>query len=342
LRVFFKDESKCLKIESSLLPSNPRMLQSIFNVAEYDNLHLGIDGSTSSFGLAWFKTKANPKLLMFSRSKDQFRKEFMSELFPFLQLLFSGMSFITATYERTPDDFTPDSKALRVMKETERSVKNFLESEHRVEIKNTQNIFGVFPGSWKAYMVPTDTNNNSGKKDKRLNSIGVLSQCRLDVKSYLYELDDSPSEHSYDCIEALGLAVYGSEFIKQGPLITTYRNFKRRRPLIAVAVKTIDSALASTISTLKTLSGGHSMCMFTPNRYHSILENLYALDSDEALGLLLVPTDSPLRFYFEFVFNAPSMKMSWMLVMVMRYNEESIKVIAKFRDAGLITHVVKI
>ena len=342
MRVFFKDKSKCFKIEASLLPSDPRMLQSIFNITEYDDLHLGVDGSTTSFGLAWFKTKANPKLVMFSRSKDQFRKEFMSELFPFLQLLFSGLSFNTATYERTPDDFTPDTKAMRVMKETERSVKNFLESRHRIEIKNTQDIFGVFPGSWRAYMVPTDTNLNSGKKDKRLNSIGVLSQCGLDVKSYLYELDESYLEHSYDCVEALGLAVYGSEFIKQGPLITTYRNFKRRRPLIAVAVETIDSELAGTISKLKTLVGGHSMCMFTPNRYHSIMENLYALDSDEILGLLLVPTDSSLRFYFEFIFNIPRAEMGWMLVMVMRYNEESIRVIAKFRDAGMATNVVQI
>lgn len=323
MNVFFKDKKKSFFERHREINRDTRVLQDTLNYDATLPYCLGIDGSTTSFGVSWYtETKENDSLLMLMRDESENASSFMEEVFPFLQSLFYRTTFRITTYERTPDDFVTDNRMTRVMKQTEASVKNFLETPYYVNVSHPDHIFDIFPISWKSYMVPSDIMVNPGKVNKRENAVAILSKRGHDVSYWLKELDALPG-HSYDCVEALGIGLYGSEFIYAEPFIRTFRNFSRRRPLTLIGVLVSEEAVADEIETLFSALGKIPMCLYSPNDYHSAFENLYALDNDKKVGLLITENDSPTRVYLEHIHGLyDKTKTNVLLSFTMRHNRK--------------------
>ena len=55
--------------------------------------------------------------------------------------------------------------------------------------------------------------------------------------------------------------------------------------------------------TFKTLLGEPPMALMIPNKYHSFMENLYALDSDDRVNIMVVSPDDfrDLHLYYKFI-----------------------------------------
>jgi hypothetical protein len=214
--------------------------------------------------------------------------------------LWRCVEFSVVGYEKTPDDFISKSNMIKTMKQTEKAIGNFLRNPYHINIAHRDNILDIFPISWKSYLVPKDIENNPGKTNKRENAIAVLKKRGLDVGFWLKELD-LMSGHSYDCVEALGIGMYCSEFICRPPLLRTYRNFNRRRPLLLLGGLTSPDAVTDVVQEMHSIISNQPLCIYIPNEYHSAFENLYALDHDERFGVLMTDTASPVRLYLEHI-----------------------------------------
>lgn len=315
MNIFFKSNNHYLFKNSKYLFDNdiiyPKEL----------SYQLGIDGSTTSFGVAWFNEQCI-NLLMLMRDMSEDRKTFMEKVFPFLQRLFYGITFDTVTYERTPDDFSGnDAHSVQIMKDTEKAIGNFVRNTYYISVSNQEYIFDIFPNLWKSYVVPKNIELNAGKVNKRENAIGVLTHKALDVKSWLKEADFL-NGHSYDCFEALGIGIYGSEFIKSEPFMRTYRNFTRRRPLILLSKLVPEEQVIIEIETLFNDLGNLPMLLFKPNEIHSAFENLYALDNDNHIGVLITERNNSLSPYLQHISGVcDAMKNEVLVNATLRVNE---------------------
>jgi len=265
-------------------------------------IHLGIDGSTTSFGVALTDEEHKNHVIMMFIREEETHDEFFRILFPMLQMMLYQCEIETATYEKTPTDFDKDTHAIRVMKNTERAVGNFLSSGTFVRVKHKFNIYDIFPNSWKAFLVNSNPDENYRKTDKHINAVDILTVLGLDVSHWIHEAN-TISGHSYDAFEAMGICAYGSKFIYQGIFTTTYRNFKKRRPLQVLFKETTWNDFSVDAKAFKTLLGEPPMALMIPNKYHSFMENLYALDSDDRVNIMVVSPDDfkDLHLYYKFI-----------------------------------------
>ena len=276
----------------------------------HGTVHTGIDGSTSSFGFAYTnKDHSNPVVMMFIREEES-HDRFFSLLFPMIQNVLHRTEVETATYEKTPDDFDSPTHSVKVMKNTERAVGNFLSNGNFINMKHKFNIYSIFPNSWKAYLVNTDPDSNYRKTDKRQNAADILTTLKLESNHWLKEADEV-SGHSYDAFEALGICSYGSRFIHRGVFTATYRNFKKRRPLQVLFKETTWDTFVQDAKEFKALLGEPPMALMVPNQHHSFMENLYALDADDRVNIMVVsPADNrDLHMYYKFITGVENLLM---------------------------------
>jgi len=282
-----------------------------FNITPvHGDYHLGIDGATGVFGVAWQAVDfSDTTLVMFFREEET-HDEFFHLLFPLIHSALDNALIITAAYEKTPDDWSGSTHAVKVMKNTERAVGNFLSRGNYLIIKHKFNIYPVFPNSWKAFLVNTDPNKNYRKTDKRQNALDILTTLKLNPKTWLKEADEI-SGHSYDAYEALGICAYGSRFINRGVFTATYRNFKKRRPLKVIFKETTWESFVTDAKELKAMLGEPPMSLMVPNEHHSFMENLYALDSDDRVNIMVVsPIENrDLHLYYEFITGVSNLLM---------------------------------
>lgn len=327
MEVFFKSQSQVFYMSHQKLDTNKIK----FDRTQIYNL--GIDGSTTSFGISWYNSDFScVNTMMLMRSTYETGITFMEEVFPFLKLLFNQVKFSICTYEKTPDDFTKDTEMVRIMKRTEKSVRLFLENASYLDIIDRDYIFDIFPNSWKSYCVPKDLIFNVSKVNKRENAKSILEHCNLDSDYWLKELDILKG-HMYDGIEALGIGVYGSEFIFKEPMIRTYRNFTRRKPLFLIGILVTEDNLNSRILEIMGILKNIKITMYIPNEYHSAFENLHALDSDKKVGLLITEHSCEVRSYLEHIHGLFTRdKNMVLLAFTLRVNKETIKLSEIFAE----------
>ena len=274
------------------------------------DIHLGIDGSTSSFGVAWTDSEFKSKTIMMLIRDDETHSEFFNIVFPLLQTLFKECQILTATYEKTPTDFESSHHALQIMKRTEKSVGLFLSNSFFLNVKHKFNIYDIFPNSWKSFLVQSNIESNYRKTNKRQNAIDILTILGLDVSLWIKEAD-TISNHSYDGFEALGICSYGAQFINRGVFTAVYRNFKKRRSLRLLYRSTSWDTFSTDVKEFKEQLGSPPVSLMVPNEYHSFMENLYGIDADDRINILIVPPDSPnsLHLYYKLLTGLEGMMM---------------------------------
>ena len=327
MRLYFRDPVSSFTLVSEDIKSNVQSLGKIDPTKRYV---VGIDGSTTGFGLAYWEENApkDPKTIVFSRSGESNPTEFLDSVFPFLSELFRGVVLETVTYERTPDDFEQDSHSQRVMKNTERSIKQFFSNRFYTTVSSLTNVFDIFPNSWRAYIIPTDLENNPGKKNKFINATETLKHVGIEPISFLSNYPLA----SYDSIEALAIGRYGHYFIRQGPFLRTYRNFSRRRPLYLLGRLVRKDDLVKAIKYLRGLTNNAHGVMYIPNQFQSHYQNLFALDADDKLGYLIVSPEDNCKPYLEHLLRVNDEKNDQLLLcMTLRVNDETEKLVQQER-----------
>ena len=264
--------------------------------------HLGIDGSTTSFGVSYTAKDHTKPVVWMGIREEESHDEFFSLIFPMISGALYNCQIETATYEKTPNDFEKNTHSFRVMKNTEKAVGKFLTSGAFLDIKHKFNIYDIFPNSWKAFLVKSDPSDNFRKVHKRKNSVDILTTLDMCPDFWLNEASEIKG-HSYDAFEALGICAYGSRFVHRGAFTTTYRNFKKRRPLAVWCKQTSWDTFAQDAKQLKGLFGNVPMSLMVPNEHHSFMENLYALDADDRVNIMLVsPSEySELHLYYKLI-----------------------------------------
>jgi len=263
---------------------------------------VGVDASTTAFGFTVYSSKNRPTLFTFLRDSSQDRHAFMSECLPYIGKLLEDMTLRSFSFERTPTLYAAKTHAERVMKETERLVRQFVDQRATFEIETPQNIFDIFPNSWKARYVPKDIINNPGKKNKILNAAGILQSAGLEAEFWLKE-HNQISNHDYDSFEAFGIAQYGDEFILNPPFIRTYRDFAKRRPLEVCAIPTDSTNIMPLMRDIKAHLRGVPLVLYQPNEYHSVMENIYSLDQEKRVPIMFLDKEDPIRFYLQHILN---------------------------------------
>ena len=323
MRLYFKDVESSFTLVSEDIRSNIQQLGKVNPEKKYV---VGVDGSTTGFGLAYWneETPLDPKTIVFSRSTESNPKEFLDNVFPFLAELFRGVTLETVTYERTPDDFEQDTHAHRVMKNTEKSIKQFFSNRFYTTVSSMTNVFDIFPNSWRAYIIPQDLENNPGKKNKLVNATETLKHIGIEPTSFLAGYPIA----SFDSIEALAIGRYGHFFIRQGPFLRTYRNFTRRRPLYLLGRLVREADLVKAIKYLRRFTNNACGVMYIPNQYQTHYQNLFALDSDDKLGYLIVSPDDHCKPYLEHLLRIDDEKKDQILLcMTLRVNDETEKLV---------------
>jgi hypothetical protein len=280
MTVFIKDEKEVL-IRRHIIDQ-----QIEHNFHRSEALNLGIDGSTTSFGLAVYDEKSNLTLIQLMRDGLEDRERFMEHVFPFLTYLLRGVEFSVITYEKTPDDFETKTKTLQIMKETEQAVSNWVNST-QIRKKDPDTVLGVFPSSWKAFIIPKDIERNSGKTNKYENSKAVLQYAGKSEDFWMKELNSISESHMYDCLEAYGIGLYGSDYICTPNGIRVYRNFSRKRPLYFAGRIMKESFLEDEIKIILEELKTWQFKLYISNDTHSCFENAYGLDSNQSVGFLI-------------------------------------------------------
>ena len=325
MKLYFRDVHTSFTLYSENIQHNEQELCKIYQGKKYV---VGVDGSTTGFGLAYWEEDCphDPKTIVFSRSNESNPKEFLDCVFPFLSKLFKGVILETVTFERTPDDYEQDTYAHRVMKKTEKSIKEFFSNRFYTLVSSMTNVFDIFPNSWRAYIIPTDLESNPGKKNKLINATETLKHIGIEPVSFLANYPLS----SYDSIEALAIGHYGHYFIRQGPFLRTYRNFTRRRPLYLLGRLVKSDDLVKAINYLRSLTDNAHGIMYIPNPFQTHYQNLFALDSDDKLGYLIISSDDKCKPYLEHLLRIHDDKNEQLLIcMTLRMNEKTDNLIKK-------------
>lgn len=268
--------------------------------------YLGIDGSSTSYGLALYNFDyTSIHLFIFCRDMTETADSFREVMYEWLRNYLYGICIQTVTYEKTPEGYKPPSShAEKVMRETELAVKNFVYNRNYLMTKGKDYIFDIFPNSWKSYSVPK-SQENLGKVDKELNARAVLESCGLDVEKWISGFSSLPYKHDYDCFEALGIGRYGSHFLLQDDgSVKVYKNFTKvgTRLIVAKRVEP-DSGLSAELEFVGRFGAGKSPRICTINENHSVPENLIGLDDREFNNILLVPNTHELGIYLDMAFG---------------------------------------
>ena len=294
MKLYFRDINSAFTLLSDEIKTN---IQKLCKVETSKKYIVGIDGSTTCFGLAYWNinTPEDPKTIVFTRSSEDNPNEFLNNVFPFISEMFKGVVLETVTYERTPDDYEQSTHSFRVMKNTEKSIKQFFSNRFYTTVSSMTNVFDIFPNSWRAYIIPTDIENNPGKKNKLINATEILKHIGIEPVSFLSGYPVA----SFDSIEALAIGRYGHYFIRQDPFLRTYRNFTRRRPLFLLGRLVRQEDLTKAIKYLRNITNDAYGVMYIPNPYQTHYQNLFALDSDDKLGYLIVNSSDHCKPYLE-------------------------------------------
>lgn len=268
--------------------------------------YIGIDGSSTSYGLAVYTFDySEVHLFTFCREGFETIESFRETKYAWIRDYLYGIPFQAVTYERTPEGYKPPtSHAERVMRDTEKAIKNFVTDRNYIYIKNKDYIFDIFPNSWKSFSVPKDR-ANLGKVDKELNAMAVLESCGLDVQYWLRETNTITIKHDFDAFEALGVGRYGSHFIITAEgLIKVYKGFTRTGTQL-VAAKRIDkdTGFGEEVNFVGRFSQGKQIRLATLNENHSIPENFIGLYDKEYSNVLIVDSKDPMGIYIDFVFD---------------------------------------
>lgn len=267
--------------------------------------HIGIDGSSTSFGLAVYTNDNSINhLFIFIRDVLETADSFRAILFSWMQDFLYGIEFDTATYERTPEGYKPPSShAEKVMRDSETAVRNFLTDRNYVTVSGREWIFDIFPNSWKFFSVEKSS-ENVGKVNKRENAKSVLESVGKDPQSWLKEFDRLPYSHDYDCFEALGIGRYGSHFLKtEDGSVRVFKNFSRIGPIIAVAKQINLGNLANELNFVGTFGNGRTPRFSSLNKNHSVIENILGLYDDKFNNILTVPGDDELSIHLDMMFG---------------------------------------
>ena len=268
--------------------------------------HLGIDGSSTSYGLALYNYDySQVHLFIFCRDMLGTAETFRGVMYEWLREYLYGVPIQTVTYEKTPEGYKPPSShAEKVMRETEAAVRNFVYDKNYLLTRGRDYIFDIFPNSWKSFSVPK-SKENVGKVDKELNATAVLESCGLDPDKWLAGFHSLGYKHDYDCFEALGIGRYGSHFLLQeNGSVKVYKNFTRTTThLIAAKRVEPDVGLGNEIEFVGRFGAGKAPRICTLNEHHSIPENLLGLDDKEFNNILIVPGNHELGIYFDLAFD---------------------------------------
>ena len=268
--------------------------------------YLGIDGGSIAYGLCLYTFDYSEiHFFVFSRDNLETADTFREALYSWLANYLFGVKIQVATYERTPEGYKPPTThAEKVMRETERAVKNFLYDGNYILISSKDYIFDIFPNTWKAFSVPK-TEENLGKTNKRLNAIGILESCGLDAETLINRFERVPYKNDYDCFEALGVGRYGSHFITQDDgTVKIYKNFSKIGTSIIAAKRIdIDEELNDQLQFVGSFGGNKIPRLCTLNENHSVAENLLGLHDKEFNNILLVPADHPDAMYLDLAMN---------------------------------------
>lgn len=271
-----------------------------------EDWHLGIDGSSTSYGLALYNYDySQVHLFIFCRDMLETPETFREVMYEWLRNYLYGVCIHTVTYEKTPEGYKPPSShAEKVMRETELAVRNFVYNRNYLLTKGKDFIFDIFPNSWKSYSVPK-SKENVGKVDKELNARAVLESCGLDPEKWLAGFHSLGYKHDYDCFEALGVGRYGSHFLLQPDgSVKVYKNFTRVATYLLAAKRVEQNAgLQSEIEFVGRFGAGRAPRICNLNENHSVPENLIGLDDKEFNNILVVPGNHELGIYLDLAFE---------------------------------------
>lgn len=268
--------------------------------------YLGIDGSSTSYGLALYNHDySNIHLFIFCREMTETATDFRATMYEWLRSYLYGVCVETVTYEKTPEGYKPPTThAEKVMRETEAAVKNFVYDKNYLMTRGKDYIFDIFPNSWKSYSIPK-SRENVGKVDKELNAISVLESCGLDPEHWLAGFNRIPHKHDYDCFEALGVGRYGSHFLLQDDgSVKVYKNFTKNGSRL-IAAKRIEGqqGLGNELQFVGRFGAGKVPRICTLNENHSVAENFIGLDDREFNNILIVPGNHDLSIYLDMTFG---------------------------------------
>ncbi|MFF2798244.1 hypothetical protein, partial [Lysinibacillus xylanilyticus] len=271
-----------------------------------EDWYLGIDGSSTSYGLALYTLDYSQiHLFIFRRSNTETAESFRAIMYDWLRNYLHGVEVQAVTYEKTPEGYKPPSdRAGEVMRQTEKAVKTFVNSRNYLLTKSKDYIFDIYPNSWKSYSVPK-SRDNLGKVDKELNARAVLESCGLDADKWISGFDRLPYEHDYDCFEALGIGRYGSHFLLQDDgTVKVYKNFSKVGTNIAAAKRIYaESGLGEELPFVGSFGSGKTPRLCSLNENHSIPENLLGLYDPEFNNILIVPKSSQVGIYLDMAFG---------------------------------------
>lgn len=268
--------------------------------------YLGIDGSSTAYGLALYTHDySDLHLFIFCRDSLETAESFREILYDWLRSYLFGVPIEVVTYERTPEGYKPPSNhAEKVMRETEAAVRNFVNDSNSLMLKGRDFIFDIFPNSWKSFSIPK-SQENLGKVSKELNATAVLLSCGLDAEKIIRAFDRVPYKHDYDCFEALGVGRYGSHFIAEdGSSVRIYKNFTKIGTSV-LAGKRIDveNNLASNLEFVGRFGANKIPRFCSLNENHSIPENLVGLYDNTFNNILLVEAGNPTSIYLDLLFG---------------------------------------
>lgn len=268
--------------------------------------HMGIDGSSTSYGLALYTFDySQVHLFTFCRGATENAGTFREVMYDWLRTYLHGIQMETVTYERTPEGYKPPSShAEKVMRETEAAVKNFVFDRNYLMTKGKDYIFDIFPNSWKSFSVPKDR-SNLGKVDKELNAEAVVRSCGLDVEEWVRPFDSVPYAHDYDALEALGVGRYGSHFVlKDDGTVRMYKDFSRVGTRIVIAKRIYkERQLGEELKFVGEFGSGKTPRICSLNENQSVPQNFMALDDREFNNILIVNKDSPETIYIDLAFG---------------------------------------
>jgi hypothetical protein len=266
--------------------------------------HLGIDGSSTAFGVAVYTNDHEENhLVIFVRDLGETIDRFRELMFSWFRDLVYGIEFGTITYEKTPEGYRPpNNHAEKVMRETEEAVKNFASDRNYVMCRGKDYIFDIFPNSWKSFSV-TKSESNVGKVDKYENAKSVLENSGLNPDYWLSGFDRLPFKHTYDCFEALGIGRYGSHFLVDDEGNTKiFKNFSRIGPSIFVAKQIDPGSLGEELAFVGSFGKGKIPRFCSLNKEHSVVENLLGLYDKEFNNIMLISGDDELSVHLDMTF----------------------------------------
>lgn len=264
---------------------------------------IGVDGSSTSFGFAIRDVdKTETHLITLIRDDFSGPSEFREVMFPWLADFLVGLRIRTATYERTPEGYRPPtSHAERVMRDTEKAVKEFLHSSGYFLLEAKNYIFDVFPNAWKEFNIPKSVSNR-GKVNKHLNALGVLQSAGMESTRWLKPYLNSGLKHDFDSFEALGLLRYGSEYLltDEGK-VRVYKNYSRIGSTL-VLIKRFDSEnLQEEVDFISSFGGRKIPRVCDFNYKQSLPQNLLGLHDTVFNNILIAKSTNDFSIYIDFL-----------------------------------------